>query len=124
MILEGNVAHDRCADVVFVTCWNWHADRPLNIEIAPSLSSGKSGRNDPGMIGEGGDSGWRLNSEKSADDIVSVLFIGADQPLFDGEERPIAESRRGFDQCALEKRRNVDCLLFGFQTFVFRRTEA
>jgi hypothetical protein len=114
VILESNVGHDRRTDVMLVPCGNRHADGPLDIEIAPSVSSGKGWRNDPGLVGECGDAGWRLNSKKSADDIISILFIGADKPLFDSEEWPIAESRRGLDQGPLQKRGNVDQNLICF----------
>jgi len=70
------------------------ADRTLDVEIAPADAARQCWRDNPSRpVGKIGDAGWRLESHKSAENIVSVFFIGAEQALFNGDEIPIEETR-------------------------------
>ena len=50
----------------------------------------------------------RLKAEKGAENVVSVFFIGAEQPLLDGDEIAVGEARRGLDIGAMLEVRDVD----------------
>ena len=102
MILQGHAGEETFADVVLFVLWERIAYRSLDIEITPADAACDCGGDDPSRsVGEGGDAGWRLKSQKSTENIVSIFFIGAKQPLFDGDEVPICETRCGLDLASL-----------------------
>lgn len=49
-----------------------------------------------------------LENKQCGEDIVSIFFVGAEKPLFDGEEIPIGETGRRLDVCALLEGRDID----------------
>ena len=54
-------------------------------------------RDDPRRpVGEGGDAGWRGKPQKSGEDIIAILLVGAEQPLLDGYKISIEETRCRF----------------------------
>ncbi len=79
-------------------------NRSLDIEITPADATRDGGGDNPSRpVGKGGNAGWRLKSQKSTENIVSIFFIGAEQPLLDGDEVPIGETRCGFDLASLRE---------------------
>ena len=61
--------------------------RLMDIEVTPPLSPGQGRRDDPGMIGKGRAASRSLNGEKSADHVVAVLLVRAEQALLDHKKR-------------------------------------
>ena len=82
------------ADVVPFVGRQRIGNRSLDIEITPAYAACDGGGDDPSRpVGKGGDAGWRLKSQKSTENIVSIFFVGAEQPLLDGDEVSIGETQ-------------------------------
>jgi hypothetical protein len=98
MKLRGHAGKERIADVVPLVSRERIANRSLNIEITYAPAAGERGSDNPSRpVGKGGDAGRRLKSQKSTENLVSIFFVGAEQPLFDGDEVPIGKTRCGCD---------------------------
>jgi len=84
--------------------WERIANRSLHIEIAYAPAASERWSDNPSWpVGEGGNTGRRLSSQKSGQNIVSIFFIGAENSLFDGDEVPIAKTRCGCDLASLRE---------------------
>lgn len=87
MILQGRAGDERRADVVPLVSRERIANRSLDIKITPADATRDGGGDNPSRpVGKGGNAGWRLKSQKNTENIVSIFFVGAEQPLFDGDE--------------------------------------
>ena len=72
MILQAHAAEERIADVVPLIRGERIADRSLDVEIAPAdAPRERRGDNPSRSVGESGDAGWRLSSDKSAGECSS-----------------------------------------------------
>src|SRR5438309_3684862 len=70
------------------------AQRGLYVEIAPPFAESERGLNDGEMIGESGVAGGNAELQEARRDVISLLFIGACQAIFDQQRRPIPPSLR------------------------------
>jgi len=77
MILQGRVGDERRADRAGMSGRYGGTEGALEVEIAPALTRGKSGRDQPGVTGEGCGAQGGLNTQKGRDDLVAILFVGA-----------------------------------------------
>jgi hypothetical protein len=82
VVLHGQAAEECRADDVLIVRRERRANRPLDVEITPTDAACDCGGDNPSRsVGKGGNAGWRLKSQKSTENVVSIFFVGAEQPL-------------------------------------------
>ena len=88
VILQGNIRRERGAHRAFEAGWDGYTDCRLNVEIAPAFTPRKRRRDHISMVSEGAGADRRLTRQKRGQDVISILFIGAQQLAKCGSRRP------------------------------------